>query len=174
MMIPLCKASLVAVIGVFFAVVAFGNVTDYATNWGFVRHVLAMDTIFPDSTLKWRAITDPRIAALGYRLIIAWEALTAAILLYAAARMAAAARDPTHFVATKPIAVLGLTFGLLLYGLGFMVVGGEWFAMWQSQAWNGVPSAARFIMMIGLTLLIVLAPERHDDAGQTGRPSAVR
>ena len=160
MIIPLCKASLVAVISVFFAVVAFGNITDYGTNWAFVQHVLAMDTIFPNSTLRWRAITDPRIAALGYGLIIAWQALTAAILLYAAARMAASVRDLTRFAATKQIAVLGLTSGLLLYGLGFMVIGGEWFAMWQSQTWNGVHSAARFIMMIGLTLLIVLAPER--------------
>ncbi len=160
MIIPLCKASLVAVIGVFFAVVAFGNTTDYDTNWTFVQHVLAMDTIFPNSTLRWRAITDPRIAALGYGLIIAWQALTAAILLYAAARMAASNSDLERFAATKQIAVLGLTLGVLLYGLGFMVIGGEWFAMWQSQTWNGVPSAARFIMMIGLTLLIVLAPER--------------
>jgi len=160
MIIPLCKTSLVAVVSVFFAVVAFNNVTDYDTNWAFVRHVLAMDTIFPDSTLKWRAITDPRLAVLGYSLIIGWEALTAAILLYAAARMAAAAGDTARFGATKPIAVLGLTCGLLLYGLGFMVIGGEWFAMWQSQTWNGTASAARFILLIGLTLLIVLAPER--------------
>ena len=160
MIIPLCKASLVAVIGGFFGVVAFGNITDYGTNWAFVQHVLAMDTIFPNSTLRWRAITDPRIAALGYGLIIAWQVLTAAVLLYAAARMATSARDSARFDATKPLAVLGLTLGLLLYGLGFMVIGGEWFAMWQSQTWNGVPSAARFIMMIGLTLLVVLAPER--------------
>lgn len=168
MIIPLCKASLVAMIGVFFAAVAFGNVTDYDTNWAFVQHVLAMDTIFPGSTLKWRAITDQRIAAAVYWLIIAWETLTAAILLYAAARMGATARDAARFAATKPIAVLGLTFGLLLYGLGFMVVGGEWFAMWQSQTWNGVPSAARFIMMIGLTLLIVLVPDRFGAADAPG------
>ena len=49
--------------------------------------------------------------------------------------------------------------GLLLYGFGFIVVGGEWFAMWQSRDWNGVPGASRFIELIGLTLLIVMMPE---------------
>ena len=159
MIIPWCKTALVGVIGLFFALVAFGNVTDYGTNWAFVQHVLAMDTIFPDSTLRWRAITDPRIAMLAYDTIIAWEVATAATLLYAVARMTVAVQDPVRFVAGRRLAALGLTMGLLLYGLGFMVIAGEWFAMWQSHAWNGVPSATRFVVLIGLTLLIVLAPE---------------
>jgi predicted small integral membrane protein len=51
MIIRLCKTALVATIAVFFVLVAFGNITDYGTNWAFVQHVLAMDTIFPGSTL---------------------------------------------------------------------------------------------------------------------------
>ena len=159
-LIGLCKAALVATVGVFFALAAYGNVTDYGTNWAFVRHVLAMDTIFPDSTVRWRAITDPGIAAVAYGVIIVWEAATAVVLLVAAARMARAAADSQRVAATRPLAVAGLTMGLLLYGLGFLVIAGEWFAMWQSQAWNGTASASHFIMLIGLTLLVVLAPDR--------------
>ena len=44
----LSKTALVAAIAFLTTLVAFGNITDYETNWAFVRHVLSMDTIFPD------------------------------------------------------------------------------------------------------------------------------
>lgn len=159
MIIRLCKTALVATIAVFFIVVAIGNITDYGTNWVFVQHVLAMDTIFPESTLRWRAITDQRLAALAYWFIISWEIITAAILAFASLRMAGASRDRELFAQAKPIAILGLTFGLLLYGLGITVIGGEWFAMWQSKTWNGLDSAARFMVLDGVILLVLLASE---------------
>src|SRR6201992_4245528 len=159
MIIRLCKTSLVATACLFFFLVAFGNLTDYGSNWSFVQHVLAMDTIFPDSTLKWRAITSPALVALAYWSIIAWQAAAAAILVVAVQRMAAGCRDPRRFAAAKITPVPGLTLGLLLYGLVFTVIGGEWFAMWQSHTWNGLDSAARFVLLDGVTLLIVIAPE---------------
>jgi Predicted small integral membrane protein (DUF2165) len=78
-----------------------GNITDYGTNWAFVQHVLAMDTIFPGSTLIWRAVTDQRLAALTYWLIIGWEIVTAAILVFATMRLAAACRDRLLFSQAK-------------------------------------------------------------------------
>ena len=159
MIVRLCKAALVATTALFFALVAFGNMTDYDANWAFVRHVLAMDSIFPNSTLTWRAITNPQIAAAAYWGIIGWQAVTAVVLGVATARLLGASRDPGRFARSKPVACLGLTFGLLLYGLGFTVIGGEWFAMWQSQSWNGLNSATRFILLDGLVLLVLLTPE---------------
>ena len=41
--------------------VAFGNVSDYDTNFAFIQHVLSMDTIFERSTIRYRAITDPTL-----------------------------------------------------------------------------------------------------------------
>ena len=159
MMIRLCKMALVAMIAAFFIIVAFGNITDYETNRVFVQHVLAMDTIFPGSPLTWRAVTDPRLVAFAYRAIIGWEILSAAILVFATMRMAACCGDRQLFAHAKPIAILGLSCGLLLYGLGITVIGGEWFAMWQSKTWNGLDSAARFMLLDGLILLGVLAPD---------------
>jgi predicted small integral membrane protein len=159
MIIRLCKTALVATVAVFFVLVAFGNLTDYGTNWAFVQHVLTMDTIFPGSTLTWRAITDKRLAALAYWLIIGWEIVTGAILVLATMRLATACRDRRLFSQAKPIAILGLTFGLLLYGLGITVIGGEYFAMWQSKTWNGLDSAARDMLLNGIVLLVLLVPE---------------
>jgi len=161
MIIRLCKAVLVATIALFFVLVAWSNLTDLETNRVFVRHVLAMDTTFPQSTLRWRAITNVHLADLAYGLIIAWEVLTAFVLLFAAARLLAACLDARRFAQAKPVAVLGLTFGLLLYGLGFTVIGGEWFVMWQSTAWSGLDGATRFTLLNGLVLLILLMPEER-------------
>lgn len=158
-LIRLCKTALVASIALFFTLVAFGNVTDYGSNWEFVRHVLAMDTIFPDSTLKWRAITSVPLQTAGYVGIIATEAVTALVLWVAVARMLGS-RGAPGFEAARAIAVLGLTLGLLLYGVGFVTVGGEWFAMWQSATWNGQAKAFAFIGWIGITMVIVLLPEQ--------------
>ena len=159
MMIRLCKISLVATIAAFFIVVAFGNITDYGTNLSFVQHVLAMDTIFPGSKLTWRAITNPRLVAFAYWAIIGWEIMSAAILVFATVRMAACCGDRDSFAQAKPIAILGLSCGLLLYGLGITVIGGEWFAMWQSKTWNGLDGAARFMLLDGVVLLALLAPD---------------
>src|SRR5262249_6256995 len=79
-LLRLSKTALVASLALFFALVAFGNITDYDSNWQFVRHVLAMDTIFPGSSLTWRAITDERLQRLAYFAIIAAQFVAALVL----------------------------------------------------------------------------------------------
>jgi predicted small integral membrane protein len=44
-----------------------------------------------------------------------------------------------------------------------MVIGGEWFAMWQSQIWNGQAKAFEFIAMISAVLIILLLPDPAAD-----------
>src|SRR3546814_8277653 len=61
----------------FASLVAFGNITDYGANLPFVQHVLAMDTIFPDSTIRYRAIHTPWLHHAAYLTIILLEIATA-------------------------------------------------------------------------------------------------
>jgi predicted small integral membrane protein len=42
---------------------------------------------------------------------------------------------------------LGALAGFLVWFTGVMVVGGEWFPMWQSADWNGVHAAFRFCVI---------------------------
>ena len=44
--------------------------------------------------------------------------------------------------------MIGVGLGFLVWFTGFMVVGGEWFLMWQSKAWNGQQAAFRFYMTL--------------------------
>jgi len=52
------KIAMVAAIALFASLVAFGNTTDYGTNFAFVQHVLSMDSIFPNSAITYRAIRE--------------------------------------------------------------------------------------------------------------------
>ena len=63
------KILLLAAIALFFTLVAFNNITDFDTNYQFVRHVLAMDTTFPNNHSMWRAIRSPAIHLAFYILL---------------------------------------------------------------------------------------------------------
>ena len=158
------KAATVAAIALFATLVTFGNLTDYNTNFVFVEHVLSMDTIFPFSTIKYRAITSSALHHAAYAVIIAAEAATALLCWVGAAALVRALRaDANAFNRAKTFAVVGLTLGFLLWQVGFMSIGGEWFGMWQSQQWNGVPSAFRFLVTIIAVLIFVAMPDREPD-----------
>lgn len=159
-MIRLSKTILVASIALFATLVAFGNITDYDTNFAFVRHVLMMDTLPSDAAIVYRAIYDLRVHHAAYIAIIAAETLTALLCWIGAftmlSRISARAAD---FNRAKTWAVAGLTMGVLLWYVGFESIGGEWFGMWMSSEWNGVESAFRFVITIIAVLIFVSMPD---------------
>jgi predicted small integral membrane protein len=162
-LVRLCKTALVASIAFFFTLVAYGNLADYGSNWQFVQHVLSMDTTFPTSSLHWRAITDPTLQTAGYWLIILIEILVAVILWIGVVRLLANLAGP-GFPAVRTVAVVGLVLGFLLYAVGFVAIGGEWFAMWQSEVWNGQQKAFEFLTMISAVLIVLMLPEQASAA----------
>jgi predicted small integral membrane protein len=137
--------------------VAFNNIVDYGDNWAFVQHVMGMDTVFPDSTQRWRAIHSAPVQQLFYLAIIATEALSGALLTLGAAALFRQAREPERFDRALALPVAGLTVAMLLYGGGFVAVGGEWFLMWQSRSWGGSDAAARFFLLNATVLIVLLA-----------------
>ncbi len=58
---------------------------------------------------------------------------------------------------------MGLHYTRKLARGSFTTVGGEWFAMWQSETWNGQSKAFEFIGFIGLVLIVLLIRERTDN-----------
>ena len=173
--IRLAKTAMVAAIALFATLVAFGNITDYWTNFAFVQHVLSMDTIFPGATITWRAITSPALHHAAYVLIIAIETATAVLCWVGAAKLLQSLRTAAAvFNRAKTYAVLGLLLGFLLWQAGFMSIGGEWFGMWQSKDWNGVPSAFRFVVVIALVLIFVALPDGELETPAKRPPSARR
>ena len=61
----------------------------------------------------------------------------------------------------RKFASAGLLMIVALFLGGFMTIGGEWFAMWQSKDWNGIPAALRMVTIAGFALILVhLSPRR--------------
>jgi predicted small integral membrane protein len=149
-------------LALFALLVCFNNLLDYGANYAFVQHTLSMDTVFPGNTLKSRAILDPFVWSLAYGLIIFAEFLTGALLLIGAICLLKNIHSPLAFNQAKNWVYLGCLTGFLLWFFGFIVVGGEWFCMWQSEKWNGLESAFRFVVLMMFTLLLTAMPESGD------------
>ena len=150
------KITLVASIALFAGLVAFTNITDYQSNFAFVQHVLLMDTIFEGSQLMYRSIESPTLHHIFYSLIIATEALVALLCAYGAWQLWKVRKGTiSQFNEARLWANYGLTLGFLLWFVGFMVIGSEWFAMWQSESWNGQEAAFKFVVMLLLTLIFL-------------------
>ena len=144
------------------ALTAVGNITDYYTNYHFVEHVLKMDTIFKDSNVLYRHIDSPLLYHVFYVVIIVLETLMAYCCTRGCVQMVKNFKgNAAAFHAAKNWAVAGITVGLLIWFAGFEVVGGEWFAMWQSSTWNGLGSAERIVSFL-LPALIFLHMKEED------------
>lgn len=157
------KLLLLATMAWFYTLVVFNNVTDFDSNYQFVRHVLMMDTTFRGNQGMWRALHAPVIHLAGYISIIAWEAAIMVLNWWGVLILWRTLRSPSdQFNANKRIPIVALTLGLLLWLLAFITVGGEWFLMWQSRTWNGQEAAFRMFVVASMVLLLVLQPDRDD------------
>jgi predicted small integral membrane protein len=156
----LVKAGMVACLALFALLVTFNNLVDYGSNYAFVRHTLSMDTTFPGNALMGRAVTEPVLWHFFYALIILGEGLTGIVFALAAIVLLRRLRaTATTFNGAKRLVVVGAGLGFLVWFFGFMVVGGEWFVMWQSKDWNGQQAAFRFYMTILAVLIFVSQPD---------------
>jgi len=157
------KILLVAGVAVFYTLLVFDNTTDYGSNYQFVRHVMMMDSTFPENRAMWRAVNSPRLHTLFYLSIILWEAVTMLLCWLGAAQLALAWRGTAAaFEDAKRWAIGGLTLSLLMWLLAFLTVGGEWFLMWQSKVWNGQEAAFRMFTVVGIILLLLARREPEE------------
>jgi predicted small integral membrane protein len=155
--IRICQILFVFLIGTFAALVALNNVRDPQSNLRFVEHLMRMDTIFPDSRLHRRAIDSPGLHRLFFALIIVTEAVTAVLCMAGSVVLAMHLGAPAEdFHAAKAVAFAGLGLGFALWFGGFMIIGGQWFASWQSKQWSGRESAFMFYSAIGMAFLALL------------------
>lgn len=158
------KLLLVAGIALFYTLVVFNNLTDFNSNYQFVRHVLTMDSTFPGNHEMWRALPSPLFHQVFYIGIIAWEAATMILLWWGVVRLGRALRlDAAEFNLAKRVPVMALTLSMLMWLVAFLSIGAEWFLMWQSRTWNGQEAAFRMFAVVALVLLILIQPESESE-----------
>jgi len=182
--LPAAVAILVACNALYVFLVALGNITDYDTNYAFVQHVLSMDTtnfgaaegtgLDPD--VMWRSINDPVLWNVGYIGIIVWESAAAVVLILALVHWVRAFATRGSFDTAKSVSSIGLLMIVALFFAGFIDIGGEWFSMWRSTAWNGEDTAFRNAVLATLTLVLIHTTAQawvrkvHTDTGSVRVP----
>ncbi|MFJ2771820.1 DUF2165 domain-containing protein [Streptomyces sp. NPDC087300] len=163
--LPVAVTLLTGTVALYIALVAFGNITDFGTNQQFVRHVLAMDTTFKDNGLMWRAVESTALQDAAYVGIIVWETVAALVLIAATVLWTGVLRGRRDIRQARWAGTVGLLMILVLFGAGFIGVGGEWFAMWQSENWNGLDAATRVVTLTGIVLVVTHLPSPVRGAG---------
>jgi predicted small integral membrane protein len=74
------KILLLAALALMYTLIVFDNLTDFDSNYQFVRHVLMMDSTFPGNHGMWRALPQTSAHLAFYLSIIAWEIATTVLL----------------------------------------------------------------------------------------------
>ena len=176
MILRLFKVFFAAAVGLNLLLTVLDNaVFGYASNYGFVKHVLSMDTLFSGENNTWRALRDPTPDGPGgywlyhvfYAGIIAWEAATAALCFAGAWALWCQRRAEARlFHRAKRLALAGLALSMLQWFLAFETVGGAWFQMWQSSTWNGLGAASRMFIYVAVIFFFIRSSD--DELEPTG------
>lgn len=163
-------------VAAYYVLVAFDNITDpvnpNASNWPFVQGVLSGDGVPANSGFEWRFIQATWIQVLAYVGVIVTETATGVLLVIAGVQGLRHARKPGSWARAQRWTYLGGTLGLMLFFVGFIVIGGNWFIMYLNSKWNGLEPAFQNSVMTALMLLLVtgvlvgghLAKERDEDS----------
>jgi predicted small integral membrane protein len=165
MTLRVAKTALVLSVALFYTFLVFTNVTDFDSNYQFIRHVLMMDSTFSGNHAMWRAINYPVVHIAFYCTIIIWEFATMLLCWWGSICLVKILKgDARAFHRAKNPAIAGLTLSLLMWLVAFLAVGGEWFLMWQSKTWNGQEAAFRMFTVVGIVLILLVLPEAEEQS----------
>lgn len=164
----LLKVFVVLLAGLFGLFVVLGNLMDYNSNYEFVHHVLSMDTTFEGNALMWRAIDSPMLHTIAYWGLIIAEGIFSILAFIGVFNMLKKLKSSAReFNKAKAFGFYAFMLGFAIWFLGFVVIGSEWFAMWQSQAWNGKETAMGIsTLWAGFTIILALRDDELEDVRQ--------
>lgn len=160
----LLKMMVLLFAGLFGLFVFGGNLMDYDSNYQFVHHVLSMDTTFEGNALMWRAIESSALHTVAYWFLIIAEGIFSLLAFIGVYHMAKNLRaSGAAFNKSKAFGFYAFMLGFAIWFLGFVVIGSEWFAMWQSQIWNGKETAMDITTVwVGFAVLLALKDDDLD------------
>ncbi|HVZ24486.1 MAG TPA: DUF2165 domain-containing protein [Sediminibacterium sp.] len=129
-------------VGLYMTIVCFNNLTDFDSNFQFVRMVSGMQDVFSNAHTGWRSIHSDILHRIMYLFIITIELTIACLTILGSFKMVfRLSSAPAAFQQSKKLLLTGLAIGVLLWFVMFITIGGEWFLMWQSKIWNGQSTA---------------------------------
>lgn len=158
--IRLLKAMLVVSCASLLVLGFTGNIFAYDVNFEYIKNIMSMNDVPKHPFLSWRAVYNPFYYHVFYISIIVIEGIASLLLLTGIYHIIKNLKsEPREFLQSIQWSQIGLLLSLVLYSLLFFMVGGEWFSSWQSSHWNAKSASMPFIMLLGITFLIISQKE---------------
>ena len=127
-----------------------------------VGPLIAMTDTFGNPLQNWRAITAPWAATAGLVLIMSMETLAGILGVVALAVMLANIRGgAADFAKGKAWMILACLCAILVWGVGFLVVAGDWFLAWQAK--NPQVQSGAMIYFLPCALALILAMTHREE-----------
>ena len=143
----------------YYLVVAFDNITNptnpTGSNWPFVEGVLSGEGTPPDNGFEWRFIDATWFQVLAYIGIIAGETVAGILLVIGGVLGLRRSGTIAGWERGQRWTLLGGSVGLLVFFFGFIVVGGNWFVMYENSKWNGLEPAFQNTVTTLLAMVLV-------------------
>ena len=148
--------SFMVYLGVYFALSALGNLTDYHANWLLVHHALAMDNLRQEAGAHWRSIQSPLLQTIAFWLIILTEITIALLALWGGLKLwLSRHKNKEAFSKAKNISLLAVGIGITLYFFGYLTISSEWFRTWLSTGYSPQTPAFQLVTYLCLLFLII-------------------
>lgn len=152
----ICKIVFIFLFSFYMTLVTLNNLTDYNSNFEFVKHVLLMDSTFKDNQLLWRSLSSPSIHTTFYIGLILFEFIISVLGWIGCFIMIKNFKKKAIvFHNSKRIAIVSLLLSLIMWFCFFIAIGGEWFLMWQSSQWNGLAVARPMFSIVAIILFYI-------------------
>ncbi len=99
--------------------------------------LLSMQSVLPEFANSWRAIHNPELQKFAYYFLASIEGLIGILAVIGFIGMFKNLyRDDVHFIYAQAWVRAACILGILFWGLGFFVIGGDFFLSWQSPDLN--------------------------------------
>src|SRR5208282_5845471 len=113
----------------------------------------------------WRAITAPWAPSVGLVVIMLVETATGILGTISIIVMLASIRgSATAFAKGKTWMILACLSATLIWGIGFMVVAGDWFLAWEASKDPLSTQLGAMIYFLPCALALIVAMVHHEDA----------
>lgn len=99
-----------------------------------IKPLLAMTDTYGIPGQTWRAVTASWVPYVGLAVITAMETLAGILAAIGFVKMLVNLRGSyTKFSVGKNLTILGACCAVAVWGIGFMVVAGDWFMAWEAK-----------------------------------------